>query len=109
GRTERLTDIENPALVVAVPVGPGVPAPSPLQVSPTALGLTRLLPPEGFVAQQITPAPVLAAAAGQFVVGGGDMGSAVPEAEALPTTLAGRGGGTVLPMQRTSEDSLGVA
>jgi hypothetical protein len=91
---------ENPTLVVAVLVGPGAP------------GSARDLPLGGFVAGGLMPGPLLAAADGQRpgpLLGGGNGELASPEAEALPTTLAGRGRETVLPLQRTFFTSPGVA
>src|SRR5262249_9667881 len=93
--------IESPALVVSVLVGPGVPGPS----GPPPLG--------GFVAQRVMLDTLLTAAdgqrAGQFLVGRGDEECAPPEGEVLPSALAGRGRETVLPMQRTFDGSPGVA
>ncbi len=104
---------ESLTLAVAALVGPGAPVPSPLGTSPAAPGPSRPPPLGGLVAQPVTAASLLAAAdgqrAGQFLVGGGGGGGASPEAEALPTALAGRGRETVLPMQPAADTSPGAA
>jgi hypothetical protein len=105
--------IGSPTLAVAVLVGLGAPVPPPLEISPAAPGPYRPPPLDGFAAQRVTAAPLLAAddgqRAGQLLAGGGGEAVASSEAEALPTTLAGRGRETVLPMQPASDTSLGVA
>jgi hypothetical protein len=95
-----LTVIGNPALVVAILVGPEALTPTPDQGFRAAPASAQSPATEGFVEQRVALAKL---------VGGGNVDLISLEAEALPITLTERGGGTVLPMPFTPDTLPGIA